>query len=74
MSEHVLPPHSGAFVDGCPACEQDIRTHRARRRQRTLDKLREAAKTSDSARKLLDQVDPDGGLRFTDDDGRPVKR
>ncbi|HUC25774.1 MAG TPA: hypothetical protein VMA73_23955 [Streptosporangiaceae bacterium] len=44
-----------------------IAAHQARRRQRALDRLREAAKTSDSARKLLDLVDPRGDLRFCEE-------
>jgi hypothetical protein len=37
-----------------------------------LDKLRAAARTSESARRLLAQIDPRGDLRFTDDQSQPV--
>lgn len=59
----------------CPrGATQDLRVHRAQRRQRALDALREAAKSSASARNLLTQIDPRGDLRFIDDEGQPIRR
>lgn len=60
-----------------PSGVEALRIHRAQRRQRSLDRLREAAKTSVSARKLLATVDPDGKLRYwppedRDDDPRSI--
>ena len=43
---------------------EEIRIHRAQRRQATLNRLREAAEHPESARKLLAQVDPSGDLRY----------
>ena len=51
-----------------------LRLHRAQTRQRTLDRLRTAARTSESAAKLLAQIDPSGELRYIDSQGRPVDR
>lgn len=42
----------------------ELEDHRARRRQATLDRLRRAAETSESAARLLADVDPRGNLRY----------
>jgi len=50
----------------------NMAVHRARRRQKALERLREAAAGSPSAARLLALVDPDGTLRFTDENGNPA--